>query len=238
MALLTPSKFTVDAAIAGATRLLDPPPLVLGSKSPSRRAILSAAGAEFKTLVPDIDEKAIGNRIQNQPAELVRAIAVAKADALVARLASATAADDPVVAELLGLAPGTVLLTSDQVVTYRGTIREKPADVAQAREFVQSYSAAPCGTCGGYCLHDIDTGQRVVSDDSTSIIFEPMPANVVDAVIATDELMWCAGALMIEHPAWSPYIKEVQGGLDSVMGLNMSLVSNMLDELRRKISTA
>jgi|EP01043_Picozoa_sp_COSAG02_P017899 septum formation protein len=237
MALLTPSKFTVDAAIVGAKRLLDPPPLLLGSKSPSRRAILSAAGAEFKTLVPDIDEKAIGDRIQDQPAELVRAIAVAKADALVARLASAMAADDPLVAEL-GLAPGTVLLTSDQVVTFCGAVREKPADVSQAREFVQSYSAAPCGTCGGYCLHDIDTGQRVVSDDSTSIIFEPMPVDVVEAVVATDELMWCAGALMIEHPAWSPYIKEVQGGLDSVMGLNMSLVSSMLDELRNKLGAA
>ena len=87
-------------------------------------------------------------------------------------------------------------------------------------------------------MHDIDTGQRVVSDDSTSIIFEPMPVDVVEAVVATDELMWCAGALMIEHPAWSPYIKEVQGGLDSVMGLNMSLVSSMLDELRNKLGAA
>ena len=230
---LAPSKFTVDAATASAKRLLNPPPLLLGSQSASRRAILGAAGADFKTLVPDIDEKAIGDRLQDQPAELVRAIAVAKADALVARL-DAAADDDPEANEL-ALAPGTVLLTSDQVVTYRGTIREKPVDIAQAREFVQSYSTAPCGTCGGYCLHDIDTGQRVVSVDSTSIVFEPMPADVIEAVVATDELMWCAGALMIEHAAWSPYIKEVQGGLDSVMGLNMSLVSSMLEELRGKL---
>ena len=50
--------------------------------------------------------------------------------------------------------------------------------------------------------------------------------------------MWCAGALMIEHPAWSPYIKEVVGGLDSVMGLNMTLIARMLEELRAKISSS
>jgi|EP01046_Picozoa_sp_COSAG06_P008772 septum formation protein len=235
---LTPSRFTVDAAIAGALRLANPPPLLLGSQSASRRAILTASGAEFKTLVPDIDEKAIGDRLQDQPAALVRAIAVAKSDALVARLGGGEH-DASLPEGLLPLSPGTVLLTSDQVVTYQGTIREKPTDLAQAREFVQSYATAPCGTCGGYCLHDIDSGERVIADDSTSIVFqEDLPAEVVDAVVATEELMWCAGALMIEHPAWSPYIKEVVGGLDSVMGLNMTLIARMLEELRAKISSS
>jgi len=88
-------------------------------------------------------------------------------------------------------------------------------------------------------LHDIDSGERVIADDSTSIVFqEDLPAEVVDAVVATEELMWCAGALMIEHPAWSPYIKEVVGGLDSVMGLNMTLIARMLEELRAKISSS
>ena len=58
-----------------------------------------------------------------------------------------------------------------------------------------------------------------------------MPVDVIEAVVATDELTWCAGALVIKHPAWSLYIKEVQGGLDSVMGLNMSLISSMLEAI-------
>eukprot|EP01050_Picozoa_sp_SAG11_P022123 SAG11_NODE_4101_length_2065_cov_1.721261_1_plen_181_part_10 len=44
--------------------------LILGSQSASRRAILSASGAEFDTLVPDIDEKAIGDRLSDAPHDI------------------------------------------------------------------------------------------------------------------------------------------------------------------------
>ena len=167
---------------ANATPLLAPPPPILGSQSASRRAILTAAGAEFQTLVPDIDEKAIGDRLSDQPQALVQAIAIAKADALVARLTdAAAAAANPLPADLTVL-PGTVLLTSDQVVTYEGTIREKAVDLGEARMFVESYSLAPCGTVGGYCLHDLDSGKRIVGVDTTAIHFNILPPEVVDQV--------------------------------------------------------
>ena len=179
---LQPSQYTIDQAQVGATPLLSPPPLILGSQSAYRRAILAAAGAEFQTLVPDIDEKAIGDRLSDQPQALVQAIAIAKADALVARLTdAAAAAANPLPADLTVL-PGTVLLTSDQVVTYEGAIREKAVDLDEARRFVESYSLAPCGTVGGYCLHDLDSGKRVVGVDTTAIVFNPLPPEVVDQV--------------------------------------------------------
>ena len=78
----------------------------------------------------------------DDPEQLVQAIAVAKADAVVEQVA----AKDP-----CGLTQGIglLVLTSDQVVTYEGAIREKPADMAEARRFIESYSSAPCGTVGG-----------------------------------------------------------------------------------------
>ena len=79
-----PSAATIEAAVASVTRLTDPPRFVLGSKSASRRAILEAAtvGVPFDVVVPDIDEKAIGDRARDQPLALVSQIALAKADAL------------------------------------------------------------------------------------------------------------------------------------------------------------
>eukprot|EP00404_Azadinium_spinosum_P054483 CAMPEP_0180788602 /NCGR_PEP_ID=MMETSP1038_2-20121128/52106_1 /TAXON_ID=632150 /ORGANISM="Azadinium spinosum, Strain 3D9" /LENGTH=60 /DNA_ID=CAMNT_0022826171 /DNA_START=47 /DNA_END=226 /DNA_ORIENTATION=+ len=58
---------------------------------------------------PDIDEKAIGDRAGGDATALVRLIAEAKADALLTKLA--ICGDDR-----------RVLLTGDQVVTYRGEI--------------------------------------------------------------------------------------------------------------------
>ena len=85
------------------------------------RAILDAAtgGAPFDVAVPDIDEKAIGDRLRDDPVDLVRQIALAKADELEAQLKDSH--------------PDAVLLTGDQVVTYEGAIREKPASQGEAR---------------------------------------------------------------------------------------------------------
>eukprot|EP01052_Picozoa_sp_SAG31_P001582 SAG31_NODE_53_length_30139_cov_31.002197_24_plen_213_part_00 len=176
---MQPSPYTAAAAAAQVSRLVKPPHFILGSKSGSRRAILSAAGASFDVVVADIDERAIGDRTSDAPAALVQQIAVAKSDALLAQLRSHKA-DGQAGSMPPGwpesLKSGTVLLTSDQVVTYGGKIREKPDDLAQARSFVDSYSVGPCGTCGGYCLHDLDSGLRIVGGDSTSIHFKPLPA--------------------------------------------------------------
>jgi septum formation protein len=226
-----PSSFTLSAVAAGVAKFVDPPRLILGSKSGSRRAILAAAGASFETLVPNIDEKAIGDRLSDSPLELVKAIAIAKSDAILTRIASEeesdSVSDDPRPA-------GVVLLTCDQVVTYQGAIREKPSDAHEARLFIDSYSAAPCGTVGGYCVHDLDSGRRAVGVDVTRIHFRPLPSPAVDDLVACDDVLHCAGALMIEHPALSPHIDTVEGGLDAVMGLSVACVQRLLEELQLK----
>ena len=114
----SPSVATIEAAVASVTRLTDPPRFVLGSKSASRRAILEAAavGVPFDVVVPDIDEKAIGDLARDEPLALVSQIALAKADALVSSVNNDSH-------------PGAVLLTGDQVVTYEGAIRKKPSSL-------------------------------------------------------------------------------------------------------------
>ena len=46
----------------------------------------------------------------------------------------------------------------------------------------------------------------------------------------------CAGGLMVESPHLSPYIKYMEGGMDSLMGLSKELMSNLLIDLEQKIS--
>ena len=97
-----PVAATIEAAKAAATRLPPgAPKFVLGSQSASRRAILAATGADFDAVVPDIDENSIGDRARDAPEDLVRRIAIAKADALLAATADSHA--------------GSVLITGDQV---------------------------------------------------------------------------------------------------------------------------
>jgi hypothetical protein len=104
-----PALVTVEAARACVAKLIDPPVFLLGSKSASRRALLEATGASFDTLVPNIDEAAIGDRTRDAPASIVERIATAKADALIERLH--TGAHPPLSVVL----DSAILLTGDQV---------------------------------------------------------------------------------------------------------------------------
>uniref|UniRef100_A0A7S2C1Q1 Uncharacterized protein n=1 Tax=Octactis speculum TaxID=3111310 RepID=A0A7S2C1Q1_9STRA len=211
-------KITEEAAVASATRLpFDAPKFILGSASASRRALLTATGAKFDVMIPDIDEKAIGVRASGDADVLVRLLAGAKADALLDRIGS-----DNV---------GAVLLTGDQVVTYRGQIREKPRDLDEARDFIESYASAPCSTVGAICLHDPVTGSRVVGVHTADIHLAPLPSDVIDGLIEEGTVLHCAGGLMVEHPAIAPYLTHVEGGIDSVMGLSTRLLASLLAQL-------
>ena len=116
-------------------RLLEPPRFILGSGSQSRRALLEASGARFDVIAPNIDEKSLGDRELDAPGDLVQCLALAKADALLAKLT-----DPPIVEGKGERVAGTVVLTADQVVTYDGRVREKPTSEAEARAFIESYS--------------------------------------------------------------------------------------------------
>jgi predicted house-cleaning NTP pyrophosphatase (Maf/HAM1 superfamily) len=90
----------------------------LGSTSKWRRQLLAShfPGLDFDTAAADIDEKAVtagfADRGSADAGVLTLALAHAKADAIAPSLPA-----------------GTLLITSDQVLSFRGTIREVSAAV-------------------------------------------------------------------------------------------------------------
>jgi len=194
-----------------------PQHLIMGSGSASRRAILSAAGYTFEVCKADIDERGLGDRSSGDKArELVLLLGNAKADAIIKANADRKEG---------------VLLTADQVVVCRNRILEKPLDESEAREYMGWYGEHPCSTVGSIVLTDLATGRRVSGIDSCKISFNPIPPDVVSSLIEEGEVFYCAGGLMIEHPKVQPYIREVQGSMESVMGLCPTLLSSLLKQL-------
>ena len=121
------------AVIVGLASL--PAPLVLGSGSASRAAILRECGLSFEVCKPGIDEKAIR---RESAAELVLALGLAKAEAL------RTGARGREFAER-----GALIITADQVVVAMGgRILEKPESAIEARAFIASYAEEAPRTVG------------------------------------------------------------------------------------------
>ncbi|KVH98403.1 Maf-like protein [Cynara cardunculus var. scolymus] len=221
--------------------------IILGSSSIARRKILAEMGYEFTLMSADIDEKSIRTE---KPEELVMALAKAKADAIVSKLqtsadqekdakpsiliASDTAEGNPKlqIGEDKDAQP-TLLITCDQVVVYEGTIREKPANDEEARQFIKEvtgYSGKHAATVSSVFVTNLTTGFTKGDCDKVEIHFHDIPDHVIDKLLEEGLVLNVAGALIIEHPLIVPYVKELIGTTDSVMGLPKALTQNLLKE--------
>lgn len=196
-------------------------------------------GVPFYILVRPIDEKGLGDRSRDAPADLVLTLAKAKMEHLVNEIQANHCEvelkdafrDDATKNHSM------VILTGDQVVTCDGDILEKPESVDEAREFVSKYGSRPPSTVGSCVLTHLPSGIQVSGVDTATIHFKAdTPASLVDTLVAEDApVMSCAGGLMVEHPAVKEYITRIDGTEDSVMGLSKDLVLRLLDELAEKL---
>ena len=58
-----------------------------------------------------------------------------------------------------------------------------------------------------------------------------MPDSVVAQLCKEGTVLQCAGGLMVEHKLIQPYITNIDGTMDSVMGLSKTLVLELLARL-------
>ncbi len=168
-------------------------------------------GYDFEVVVPEIDEKAI--RSEN-PKELVLKIAEAKNQALRQRIK--------------GL---YILITADQVVVWNGQIREKPINIEQAREFLQSYAKYPAETYSALVVINTETKKTAKRVDVAKIYFRPIPEEIIDKLIAKGDVLRSSGGFVSEDPLLEPYIARVEGTMDSIMGLPKKLTQRLIQKV-------
>jgi len=249
-----------DAALAArfARFAATKPRVILGSSSSSRRAIfdeLVAAfpGLSYRVVTADIDEKALRDP---EPARLVTALAHAKADAIVAKLAAAgsdgAGAANGAAEQQQPRAPASApsktssyLVTCDQVVVHEGVILEKPESADEARAMIRGYTRdAPASTVGAVVVTRLPPPQehsgggegaprpsRREALEVCVVRMDPLPDEDVEALVAEGDVMWCAGGLMVEHARVAPRVAAIEGGGDdAVRGLGRATVARLLCE--------
>ncbi|XP_023917967.1 uncharacterized protein LOC112029510 isoform X4 [Quercus suber] len=192
--------------------------IVLGSSSIARRKILAEMGYEFTIMTADIDEKCIR---KEKPEDLVMALAEAKAEAILQRLPIGDNVKD---------AEPTLLVTCDQVVVYEGAVREKPSSKEEARQFLKDYSGSHAATVGSVLVTNLKTGFRKGDWDRVEIYFHTIPDETIEKLIEEGTVLYVAGGLIIEHPLILPFVKQVVGTTDSVMGLPKALTEKLIKE--------
>ncbi|XP_057785518.1 uncharacterized protein LOC131003059 isoform X2 [Salvia miltiorrhiza] len=194
--------------------------IILGSSSVARRKILADMGFKFTTMSADIDEKAIR---KEKTEDLVMALAEAKADAIIGKLENIRNDEKD--------AKPTLVIAADTVVVYEGMIREKPSSKEEARQFIKGYSGGHAATVSSVLVTNLSNGSRKGGWDKVEIHFHDIPEEVIDKLIEEALVLNVAGGLIIEHPLVVPYVKQVVGGTDSVMGLPKDLTRRLMKEV-------
>lgn len=185
--------------------------IILGSQSAGRQKMLAEMGYEFTVIAPEIDEKSIRHR---DPKELTLTLARAKAQALQAKIFEPA-----------------ILITSDQVVLWKGELREKPANEREAREFLQGYNEAPSENITAVVVTNLANGQQAAAVDVATVYFYPFSESDIDEFIKEGGVYNWAGAFTIEGPHWAAHVKSIEGTRDSVIGLPKELTRRLLKEV-------
>ncbi|MEY4744364.1 MAG: hypothetical protein RL272_309 [Candidatus Parcubacteria bacterium] len=199
------------------TPIVSSKPLILGSSSLWRRKELQATGLRFTVLAADIDEKAIRHP---DPVILTLHIAVAKASALLARIAEPS-----------------ILITSDQVAVFRGEVREKPASETEAVRWLRQYSGTGVDTVTTVVVTDTATRRSIHGTHQATAHFAPLPPKAIADAVVRGHVLHSCGAFTIDDPHIGPYVGGLSGEGDeaelrsSVSGLPRAKTLALIDRI-------
>ena len=194
--------------------------LVLASASSGRLAVLNQAGVAPHVVVSGVDEDAI---IAGMPdaahAEVVTALAVAKARDVAAGLPADISAD-------------CVVVGCDSMLLLDGELRGKPGTAAAAHAQWEAMAGRSGELLTGHCvLRSTTEGHREVSEyGCTTVHFgQPTPADL-DAYIAGGEPLFVAGSFTLDgRGGW--FVDRIEGDPSNVIGLSLPLLRRMLADL-------
>ena len=182
--------------------------MILASKSPRRRELLSEAGYEFACVSSDFDESSVS---ADDPHDLPGLLAYHKALSVAGQAA-----------------PDELVIGSDTVVLLGSRVLGKPRDTREAREMLASLSGK---------THEVVTGVAVLRNseavcrfsETARVTFWDLAPDEIDAYVASGEPMDKAGAYGIQGKG-RLLVRGIEGDFYTVVGLP---ISRLYRELRK-----
>lgn len=190
--------------------------LLLASASPARLATLRAAGVDPSVEVSGVDEDALARGLPKAcgVADLVRALAVAKADDVAGRHRG-----EPV-----------VVLGCDSMLEFAGVAFGKPRDDDEARARWRRMRGATGVLHTGHHLVDARAARAVTRVVSTRVHFADVDDAEIDAYVGTGEPLRVAGAFTIDGLGGA-FVTGLEGDPHTVVGVSLPVLREMLAEL-------
>lgn len=180
--------------------------ILLFSKSPRRKQLLTEAGFDFEVIEAEVDES-FPDTIP--PREVAAYIAQKKASAAREKLVDTE-----------------IILTADTVVLLNGKIYEKPKDHADAVRILQELSGRMHEVITGVCL--LSKNKTVTFSGVSKVHFETLSMEEIEYYIQKCQPFDKAGSYGVQEWIGHCKIKKIEGTYANIMGLPVDLVYTKL----------
>lgn len=180
--------------------------IILGSKSPRRKEILSLMGYDFEVRISEAEEEIKSTN----PKEVVQSIARQKANNI-------SINDDE------------LLICADTIVVLDNKILGKPADLPDARRMISSLQGRYHFVYTAVCLKY--QGKQTEFVDEAEVAIYPMSDKEIEEYINTTEPYDKAGGYAIQG-IFSKYIKAYAGDYYTIMGLPKERLEEVLLDMK------
>lgn len=197
--------------------------LLLASRSPRRRQLLSEHGFEHEARHPGIEDSTL-ERGEVTPEEWVAALAYLKAAAGL---------------EAFGESAGdgrSIVLGADTACVKDGRLIGTPHDAEEARRILRDLSGGEHDVLTGVALIDPQTGDRSIFVDSARVWVGHLDDAGIDEYIRSQEWVGKAGAYNLAERLIAGWPIQYVGDPSTIMGLPMQSLKRALELMA--VSTA
>ena len=181
--------------------------VVLASSSPYRRELLERLGLSFEAQPPGVDEDAIKKSL-TEPSEIVRKLALAKAEAVAPK------------------AKDALVIGCDQLAIVDGKVLDKPGTAAAAIEQLQGLQGRE---------HFLMTAVAIVHKkgvvefvDTANLVMRKLTKAEIERYVALDKPIDCAGSYKIEAGGIALFERIEGADFTAIMGLPLIALSGLL----------
>lgn len=192
--------------------------IILASTSPRRQELISSLRIPYVIQASHVDEDTPENWT---PREIVEGLAFRKAEAVHRSCINDT--------------ERSIIVGSDTIVLLDNEVLGKPKNDQDAYRMLLSLQGRTHEVYTGIACIDVLTGRTLISHRITSVTMKSLSNRTIQAYVNSGEPSDKAGSYAIQGLG-STLIDRIEGCYFNVVGLSLSLLSDMLSELGMDVS--
>lgn len=188
--------------------------LILASQSPRRKQLLEQMGLVFETVPSNFEEQFDQKKTS---AEVAMELGIGKARTVAEKY------------------PKAIVIGGDLVVDLDGVQLGKPESPNEAFAMLKSFSGRTHSIYTSVAVICKEKNYEKVAVEKSTITFGEMTDDQIWGFVNERKPYDLGGGYAIQHPLIKPHVKNIEGRIDTIIGMPTNLVAQLLADFDYKL---